>query len=282
MKITSRIIVFSLLVIVILASCNSVISTPTAREEIAVAKTAIPTFTPILFLSATPPLKIEISTALPVSGVPTTVVLNNGLTWAECVLPYKDYFHTKPDMELITTCLGMEFPTWDDNDKAKFGERVHGLNGDNLRLIVGDVIYETRYTQSNSRKYELLRNGVVIATVNANFVAADPNRRLGNLGGKIVWEVISEPPVLIIDGQNINEEYQLEGSFFPYEINGKLIYFAMKNGKYHIVYDGKVIGSEFDEISMAYCCAKLSVSYGKGQYWFLGRRNGVQYVVALH
>lgn len=282
MKITSRIIVFSLLVIAILASCNSTISTPTAQEEIAVLKTAIPTLTPILFLSATPPLQTETSTALPVSGVPTTVILNNGLTWAECVLPYKDYFHTKPDMELITTCLGMEFPTWDDSDKAKFGERVHGLNGDNLRLIVGDVIYETRYTQSNSREYELLRNGVVIATVNANFVVADPNRRLGNLGGKIVWEVISEPPVLIVDGQNINEEYQLEGSFFPYEINGKLIYLAMKNGKYHIVYDGKVIGSEFDEISMAYCCAKLSVSYGKGQYWFLGRRNGVQYVVALH
>jgi hypothetical protein len=282
MKITSRIIVFSLLVIVTLASCNSVISIPTAQKEIAVSKTAIPTLTPILFLSVTPLQQTETSTPLPVSGIPTTVILNNELIWTECVLPYQDYFHNKSDIELITTCLDMEFPFWDDSDKAKFGERVHGPNGDNLRLIVGDVIYETRYAQSNFREYELLRNGVVIATVNANFIVADPNRRLGNLGGKIVWEVISEPPVLVVDGENINEEYQLEGSFFPYEINGKLIYLAKKNGKYHIVYDGNVIGAEFDEISMAYCCAKLSVSYGKGQYWFLGRRNGVQYVVALH
>lgn len=282
MRIISRIIVFSLLVTVILTSCNSIIPTPTAQEEIAESKTATPTVTPILFSSATPPLQTETSTKLPVSSVPTTVILNDDLTWTECVLPYKDYFHTKPDIELITTCLGMEFPIWDDSDKAKFGERVHGLNGDNLQLIVSDFIYETRYTQSNSREYELLRNGVVIATVNANFIVADPNRKLGNLGGKIVWEVISEPPVLIVDGENINEEYQLEGSFFPYEINNKLIYFAKKDGKYHIVYDDKFIGSEFDEISMAYCCAKLSVTYGKGQYWFLGRRNGVQYVVALH
>lgn len=282
MKITGKIIVLSFLITVILTSCNSVISTSTTQEVIAKSKTAIPTITPLLFSSPTPTQQPETLTTLPVSGVPTTVNLNNGLTWTECVLPYQDYFHTKTDIELITTCLGMEFPVWDDSDKAKFGERVHGPNGDNLRLVVGDIIYETRYTQSNSREYELLRNGVVIATVSANFVVSDPNRRMGNLGEKIVWEVISEPPVLVVDGKNINEEYQFEGSFFPYEINGKLIYLAKKNGKYNVVYDGKVIGSEFDEISMAYCCAKLSVSYGKGQYWFLGRRNGVQYVVALH
>ena len=282
MKITGRIIVLSFLVTVILTSCNSVISTPTIQEAIAESKTATPTVTPLLVSSATPPSQTETPTALPVSGVPATVILNNGLTWTECVLPYQDYFHTKPDIELITTCLGVELPVWDDSDKEKFGERVHGPNGDNLRLIIGNITYETRYTQSNSREYELLKNGVVIATVNANFVVSDPNRRLGNLGGKIVWEVISEPPVLVIDGKNINEVYQLEGSFFPYEINGKLIYLAKKNGKYHIVYDGNVSGAEFDEISMAYWCAKLSVSYGKGQYWFLGRRNGVQYVVALH
>lgn len=282
MKITGRIIVLSFLVTVIMTSCNSGISTPTIQEVIAESKISNPTVTPLLFLSATPPLQMETSTKLPVSSIPTTVILNDDLTWTECVLPYQDYFHTISDIELITNCLGLEFPFWGDVDKAKFGERVHGLNGDNLRLVVGDIVYETRYTQSNTHNYELLRNEVVIATVSAYFVVSDPNRSLGNLGGKIVWELISEPPVLVVDGKNINEEYQLEGSFFPYEINGKLIYLAKKNGKYHIVYDGKVIGSEFDEISMAYCCAKLSVSYGKGQYWFLGRQNGVQYVVALH
>lgn len=272
---TGKLIILSLLFAVILTACNSVISTATTQEAIA-------TVSPLLSPSAMPPSRTETFSPMLVSGIPTIVILNNELIWTECVLPYQDYFHSKSDIEIITTCIGMEFPFWDDRDKAKFGERVHGLNGDNLRLVVDDVIYETRYTQSNAHDYELLRNEVVIATVSAYFVVSDPNRKLGNLGGKIVWEVISEPPVLIVDGNNINEKYQLEGSFFPYEINDKLIYLAKKSGKYHIVYDGKIIGSEFDEVSMAYCCAKLSVSYGKGQYWFLGRRNGVQYVVAIH
>ncbi len=217
-----------------------------------------------------------------VSSTPTTIIFENGLTWTECILPSRDYFHTKADIQLITTCLGMELPAWDDSDRAKHGERVRGINGDNLRLVIAEDTFETRYTQSNPYDYELLKNGVVIATATAHFVTFDPNQSLGVLGGKLVWEVISEPPALIVDGINFNEKYQLEGSFFPYEIKGKLIYLARKNGKYHIEYDEQAVGPNFDEISMAYCCATLSVTCGKGQYWFLGRRDGVQYIIAIH
>jgi hypothetical protein len=236
--------------------------------------------TPLPFIETSVPLTQNSPT--PVSSVPTEVVLENGLTWIDCVLPYREYFRIEPDIALITTCLDMDIPVWDESDRANYDERVPGVNGDNLRLIVGDNTFETRYTQSDAQDYELLKNGTVLAKVSAYYVTFDPNRHLGNLGGKIVWEVISEPPVLIIDGVNINEENQLEGSFFPYEVKGKLIYLIKKNGHYQVVYDNNVIGPEFDEISMAYCCAKFSVSYGKGQYWFLGRRDGVQYIVAIH
>jgi len=227
------------------------------------------------------PLTADISTSVP--SIPTTVVLEDGLSWTECTLPLRDYYYSNnSDLKLITSCLNMDFPRGDDHDKAMNGERVHAIMGDNLRLVVGTDIYETRYTRSTADDYELLKNGVVIARASAHFIASDPNRKLGMMGGKVVWEIISEPPVAIVDGINVNEAYQLEGSFFPYEVKGKLIYIVKKNGQYHVVYNDKMIGPEFDEISMAYCCAKLSVSYGKGQYWFLGRRDGMQYIVAIH
>ena len=78
----------------------------------------------------------------------------------------------------------------------------------------------------------------------------DPNRNFWNIGGKLVWELAGYTTVIVVDGVNYNEKYGLEGSFFPYEINGKLIYIAKKDGKYHIVYDDQVMGPEFDEISM--------------------------------
>ena len=41
-----------------------------------------------------------------------------------------------------------------------------------------------------------------------------------------------------------------------------------------MVYDNKVVGTEFDDIQMAYCCSMASVYRGSGQYWFLGSRTG--------
>ena len=91
-----------------------------------------------------------------------------------------------------------------------------------------------------------------------------------------------QPLTPIVNGVDFNEAYDLEGTFFPYEIKGKLIYIAKKDGKYHVIYDGKAIGPSFDDISMAYCCGKITVLRGGGQYWFLGRRDGKQYVVKIY
>lgn len=279
MKTVTKAIFALFMLMTILSSCTGISATPLTVTEAPVVRATISATLIFSTETVVPPTE---KSSVVVSGTPTTIGLENGLTWTECILPYKEYFHNKEDIKIITTCLGMELPYWDDSDRTKHGDRIRGINGDNLRLILAGDIFETRYTQSNPYDYELLKNGSVIATAIAHFVTFDPNRSLGKLGGKLVWEVISEPPVIIVDGVNFNEKYQLEGSFFPYEIKGKLIYLAMKNGKYHVMYDEQVTGSEFDEISMAYCCATLSVTYGKGQYWFLGRRDGVQYIVAIH
>jgi hypothetical protein len=105
---------------------------------------------------------------------------------------------------------------------------------------------------------------------------------LWNIGGKAVWELVTDPPTIIVDGISFSEKYQLEGAFIPYAINDKLIYIAKENGKYHIVYDEKIMGPEFDEIYIKYCCATTKVLYGEGQYWFWGKREGTYYVVGIH
>lgn len=180
------------------------------------------------------------------------------------------------------SCINGDWPYLDDNDKKLYGERIHGEIGDNLRMVIGDDVYETRYSRSPSGlDYELLKNGDAIAKTSASFVTFDPNRNLWNIGGKLVWEV-ADPSVIFVDGVNQNEKYQFEGSYFPYEIKNKLIYIAKKNGKYSIVYDEKIIDPEFDEMYMAYCCGTTRVLYGQGQYWVWGKRDGNYYVVGIH
>jgi hypothetical protein len=104
---------------------------------------------------------------------------------------------------------------------------------------------------------------------------------LWNIGGKLVWELGVDTPVIIVDGINFNEKYALQGSYHPYEIKGKLIYIARQNGKLHLVYDDKIIGPEFDEISMPYCCGMVYLFHSNRQYWFVGRRGGTKFLVPI-
>ena len=230
-------------------------------------------------LPPTPPQ----ATSLPVSMIPTTVVLENGLEWTQCVVPNRDYVRNTADLEFLAGCV--DLPEWDENDEKRRGERVEAQPslGD-LRITIGSDHFETKLGDLSNGccQYELIRNGEVILKITPGFMTHDPNRNFWNIGGKLVWELAGYTTVIVVDGVNYNEEYGLEGSFFPYEINGKLIYIARKDGRYHIVYDGQVMGPEFDEISMAYCCGMKSISYGQGQYWFIGRRAGTRFVVLIH
>jgi hypothetical protein len=177
----------------------------------------------------------------------------------------------------------MDRPIWDDNDKKITGERIEGSNGSDLQLVIGNDVFLAKHDSTNGCcDYEFLKNGNVIIETSAPLITFDPNRNLWNIGGKSVWELIAQPPVIIVDGVNFNEKYQLEGSFFPYTINNKLLYIAKKDGKYQIIYDGKHIGHEFDEIYMKYCCAVTTVLHGHGQFWFWGKRDGTYFVVGIH
>jgi hypothetical protein len=259
-----------------LVSCTEFISTP-AMSPTDVIETATP------LTSTETPVPIIQSSPILVSGTPTTVVMENELTWIECVLPNQDYAHSMPNIEFVTKCLNRERPYWDDNDRKMAGERIAGSNGSDLQQVIGNDVFLAKHDSTNGCcDYEFLKNGNVIIKTSAPLITFDPNRNLWNIEGKSVWELITDPPVMIVDGINFNEKYQLEGSYFPYAIKNKLIYIARKNGKYDIVYDEKVIGPEFDETYMAYCCGTTKVLYGQGQYWFWGKREGMYFVVAIH
>ena len=209
--------------VVILVSCNVPTEKPT---EMPITTTILPTSAvktePTITSSSQSPENSEQPTqipSVPVSMTPITLIMENGLTWTECILPYRDYSYVTPDVDLIASCIGMDFPSLDDYDKKIFGEPVEGVGGgNNFRLVIGSDIYETSHTQIDitTYNYELLKNGLVIAQTDARFFTSAPNRSLGNIGGKAVWEILTEPPAIIVDGVNFNERYQLEGSFFTY------------------------------------------------------------------
>lgn len=267
---------------VMLTACSSFASTP-AIPPTEVKETAMPTLTPpVTPLPTTTPLPPTPPTSLPVSLLPTTVALEDGLEWVECVVPAREYAHNNADLELLSQCVAI--PTLDENDKNRMGERLEGQRGlTELRITIGSDHFETRLADLSQGccSYELIRNGDVLLKMTPGFMTSDPNRNFWNIGGKLVWELGGYTAVIVVDGVDFNEKYQLEGSFFPYEIHGKLIYIAKKDAKYHIVFDEKVMGIEFDQIYMAFCCGMISVYYGQGQYWFVGRRAGTYYVVRI-
>lgn len=273
------------LIVILFTSCSvsassNQMSQPKTMEAQVTIATATPLLPPPPLTATKTSLPLAQSSSTPVPGIPTTVTIDDSLTWMECVLPRQDYAYST-DIEFVTNCLGREQPRPDNNDKKLHGERIEGEINDNLRMVVAADIYETRFLRGgDGADYELLKNGEAIAKASAAWSTFDPNQNLWNVGGKVVWE-LANPSVIIVDGVNQNEKHQFEGTYFPYVINDKLIYVAVKDNKYHIVYDENIIGPEFDWIYLGYCCGNTSVFRGQGQYWFWGKREGSSFVVVI-
>jgi hypothetical protein len=221
----------------------------------------------------------EVKSVLP---TPVAIFSGNGITWTECVAPYQDYSRTEATTEFAAGCLGMEIPTWDDNDRAMAGDRIEESSGSYLQQVIGEDVYIVRAVyESGDGDYEFLKNGELLIEASAPFTTFEPSRYLWNIGGKVVWELVTDAPVIYVDGVDYNEKYLLDGCYFPYAIHDKLIFIAYQNGKYQVIYAGEPIGHEFDEIYIKYCCAETTILYGGGQYWFWGKRDGAYYVVGI-
>jgi hypothetical protein len=286
MKLLRR--VFALMpLVIVFASCSA------WREN----STMQPSFTPTSVLDLTASLEPTATAsslprgtdmtptqtaAVPVSITQTTIAMENGLSWIECVVPNRDYSLGREDMKILKECVDPFEGSEDDG--LGMGERVKGNFGwDDLRITIGKDHYEARFVGQDPVyfHYELTKNGEVIYKTNASFTTYDPNQNLWIIDGKLVWELAGGQSRIIVNGVNFNEKYQLEGSYFPYEIKGKLIFVAKRNGKFSIMYDEKIVGPEFDQISMPYCCAMVPLIRGNGQYWFVGSREGKKFLVSI-
>lgn len=266
MKTTLCILSF-ILTLALLTGCAPVpipVPTPTA--------TSTPTVTPA-----------PTATPTPISIIPTTTILENGLAWTECIVPDREYSQVSRDMLILKKCA--EPPEWSAEDANRMGERVKRESGFyDLQITIGIDHYKASFVDRSNAGYiyELTKNGDVLDRATTQFSTYDPNLNLWNMDGTLVWELGGMQPVILVDGINFNEKYQLEGSYFPYQINEKLIFVAQKNSKYSILYDGNFTGPEFDVIKMAYCCAMVPLVRGSGQYWFVGIREGKTYLVSIH
>jgi hypothetical protein len=276
----------ALLLITALAACQVIPQTRQPSpivllpEDTATAPaTPFPTTTP---LPPTETTAVIETSAPPTSVIPTVISMEQGITWTECIIPVFDHDHSAPNYEFARHCLGMERPGFDENDRSIMGERIEGSNGSDLKQVIGNDVYLVKHDSTNGCcDYQLLKNGNVLLSAHGSLITFEASRHLWNFGGRVVWELVTDPPTIIVDGVDFNQKYGLEGIFHPYLIQDKLIYIAKKSRKYHIVYDEEVVGPMFDEIYIKYCCATTKVNYGGGRYQFWGRRGETYYVVVI-
>jgi len=298
LKIIGKTVIPLVLGMIVLLSCNGSVATPTmspigitlAGTEVINTQTveitpgiSLQQFMDTQLPSTQLPIPTMTSSPTPVLVTPTVIAMENGITWTECIAPSIDYAHAVPDFKFAVNCLHGELPTWNDQDLKIAGEWIGEpiIDADLQQVIGSDVYVVKQYHPNGCCDYEFLKNGNVVIKTSAPSITFNPNQHLWNIGGNVVWELVSDPPTIFVDGIDFNQKYQWEGIYKPYSINNKLLYIAKKYGKFHIVYNEEIIGPAFDEIYIKYCCGTTNVKYGNGQYWFWGKRESVYYVVAL-
>ena len=137
-----------LLLVIVLVSCVSskAISTiPPISIPTRVSKSTPylePTTTPnpspkVTYLSPTQ------TVAVPVAITRTTITIENGLVWTECVVPNRVYSMTKGDMRILKKCVDPF--GGNNNGEISIGERVKGdLGFDDLNITTGKDHFEAR------------------------------------------------------------------------------------------------------------------------------------------
>lgn len=206
----------------------------------------------------------------------------HNLEWHECELPKDDYLNRFA----AENCLGIEKPSIDSSNILLQAERIKTPSLIDLKLTVGNDIYETRHEplEGMGMKYKLFKNDRLLASATANFTTFDLNRSLFEYKGNIVWELAdANNPTVFVNKNNLREKCGFDAVFYPYVLNEKLIFSAKDDGEHIIVYDNEIIGPRFDDIHIAYCCgpARYTIHRSRNIYWFWGVRDNNYYVVVI-
>jgi hypothetical protein len=202
-----------------------------------------------------------------------------GLIWEECPMTGSEY----PSFNVAEGCFRHPWPDYGDISST-YGSR---LADGPWKLVIGTDTYTTTPRADvllSVVRETLYRNGQPIRSLTGTMTAFDPGVALRNLDGKVAWEFAGgDVATVIYDGQDLREEFGVAEARRPHTIRGKLIFVARQDGKAFVVYDGRRIGPDFDEIFTAYCCmiGLSSVRFGRDAYAFVARRDGTPYVVLI-
>jgi len=212
-----------------------------------------------------------------------------GLAWRECEAGV-------PNFDLQEACFGQRFLRRTAAEEAGRGTR----DGDALRLSIGADTYEALDVGLGLCVY--LKNGRPVSLLRSEQPEGWPAAiSLVDVGGKAALEfdrdghmttvshngasmaVHDGRATILYDGQDVCSLYGLDAAYRPYEMAGKLLFIARKDGRYFIVYDGRRMGPVFDCIALANRGGPdpSLPQCGGGRFWFWGLRGGQLYAVEV-
>jgi hypothetical protein len=194
-----------------------------------------------------------------------------GLIWQECQT--EEYLSSWQQAEL---CLGVNEKDQDVEDGFSSSKRT---DYDDYWLQIGQDIYQTKRLGGflSFDVYLLTKNNWPISLQLGQFTAHSPNIGLYDVAGKAAWEFVTlDKPTIIYDGRNLRQRYNLDQAHSPYSLNGKLVFLAQQDDNYFVVYDGKRLTPDYEDIVHAYCCetSMYSPVVHQGFYFFYANRDG--------
>lgn len=85
------------------------------------------------------------------------------------------------------------------------------------------------------------------------------------------------------NGEDLRKTYGIDAAFEPAEIGGRLVFIGRQANRYFVVFDGKRVGPDFEDIRLGICCeAASSRPRASGEaYSFYGSRQGREVKVLI-
>jgi hypothetical protein len=124
-------------------------------------------------------------------------------------------------------------------------------------LQIDQDIYQTKRLGGflSFEVYLLTKNNWPINIQLGSFLTHSPNIGFHDVAGEAAWEFVSfDKPTIIYNGRNLRQRYNLDQAFSPYDLKGKLVFLAQQEDNYFVVYDGKRLTPDYEDVVHAYCC----------------------------
>jgi len=85
------------------------------------------------------------------------------------------------------------------------------------------------------------------------------------------------------DGEDLRKTYGIDAAYEPAELGGLLVFIGRKANRYFVVFDGKRVGPDFEDMRLGTCCMEASYRprASENGYRFNGSRQGREVQVVI-